>query len=248
VQIDTFPFKRRFMGSTSSTARMLEARAKIEIRVKNETSATDFLPSRQSLLALRTAAKECEGCPLFERATQVVFGEGAKSASLMLVGEQPGDSEDVAGRPFVGPAGSYLRNELERVGISTNDVYLTNAVKHFKWEPRGKKRLHSKPAAREVAACRPWLEAEVAQIQPVMLVALGATAAFSLFGRNFQLSKRRGKPFRSDWAQWTLATYHPSAVLRTKAHAGGGELIAHFQYDLRLVAQELGKQRKKQTH
>lgn len=205
-------------------------------------SAADFLPLRRSLASLRAAAKKCRGCPLYANATQVVFSEGTKSARVVFVGEQPGDKEDISGRPFVGPAGNYLRRELERVGILESEIYLTNAVKHFKFQPRGKRRLHSKPTLREVVACRPWLEAELIELKPDMVVTLGSTAALSLFGPNYQLTQRRGKSFSSDWAPWTLATYHPSALLRAKARPGGEQLVANFQHDLRLVAKELSGQ------
>jgi uracil-DNA glycosylase family protein len=203
------------------------------------TSAAEFLPPRRTLNTLRRAAAECQGCPLFARATQTVFGEGAASARAVFVGEQPGDEEDEAGRPFVGPAGRLLDRLLADVGILREDIYVTNAVKHFKWEPRGKRRLHAKPSSREIMACRPWLEEELAVIEPDVLVCLGATAAQALLGRAFKLTKSRGKPFESDWAPWTLATYHPSAALRAKQYPGGETLEREFLADLRLVAAEL---------
>jgi DNA polymerase len=206
---------------------------------RSAISAADFLPPRRTLNTLRRAAAECQGCPLFARATQTVFGEGAASARAVFVGEQPGDEEDTAGRPFVGPAGRLLDRLLADVGIPREEVYVTNAVKHFKWEPRGKRRLHAKPSSREIMACRPWLEEELAVIEPEVLVCLGATAAQALLGRTFKLTKSRGKPFESDWAPWTLATYHPSAALRAKAYAGGESLERAFLADLQLVAAEL---------
>jgi uracil-DNA glycosylase len=177
-------------------------------------TARDFLPHRESLAALQSAAKDCEGCPLYQFATQTVFGEGPAPATLMLVGETPGDQEDRQGRPFVGPAGRLLDDALAKAGLSRETVYITNAVKHFKWEERGKRRLHKKPSAREQAACRPWLEAEIGVVHPQMIVCLGATAAQSLIARDFRITKARGKVLASEWAQAILATHHPSAALR----------------------------------
>jgi DNA polymerase len=207
------------------------------------TSAADFLPPRRGLAALRKAAADCQGCPLYARATQTVFGEGLTTAQAVFVGEQPGDVEDKQGRPFVGPAGRLLDELLEEAGIVRTKVYVTNAVKHFKWEPQGKRRLHAKPSSREIMACRPWLEAELDALAPEMLVVLGATAAQSLLGRAFKLTQRRGQPFASDWAPWTLATYHPSAVLRARQLAGGEALLAAFRKDLALVARQLQRLR-----
>jgi uracil-DNA glycosylase family protein len=203
------------------------------------TSAADFLPSQKNLASLRRAAEGCRGCPLYADATQAVFGEGPDSARVMMVGEQPGDQEDRQGRPFVGPAGRMLDEILAEVGIPREKVYLTNAVKHFKWTPRGKRRIHAKPTVREVRACRPWLEAELAALRPPILVCLGATAAQDLLGSDFKLTERRGTPFASDWAEWTLATYHPSAVLRAQQVEGGEELRQAFTADLELVARKL---------
>lgn len=177
-------------------------------------TARDFLPPRESLPALRRSAKSCQGCPLYQFATQTVFGEGPAPASLMLVGETPGDQEDRQGRPFVGPAGRLLDDALATAGLSRETVYITNAVKHFKWEARGKRRLHKKPSAREQAACRPWLEAEIRVVRPRVILCLGATAAQSLIGRDFRITKERGKMLASEWAQAILATHHPSAALR----------------------------------
>ncbi len=204
-------------------------------------SAADFLPRRHDLASLRRAAKSCEGCPLFAKATQTVFGEGPANARVVMVGEQPGDAEDQEGRPFVGPAGKLLDKLMTQVGIPRTSVYVTNAVKHFKWTPRGTRRLHAKPSSREIMACRPWLEAELEELQSPLLVCLGATAAQSLFGSSFRLTKQRGQPFASDWAQWTLATYHPSAVLRAMQTEDGEALRADFLDDLKLVAKQLRK-------
>ena len=185
----------------------------------NETSTTisaaDFLPDRRTLPSLVKAAAFCEGCPLFAHATQTVFGEGPADARVIMVGEQPGDQEDVQGKPFVGPAGKLLDRAMVDAGLDRGTVYVTNAVKHFKWTPRGKRRLHSKPTAREVNACRPWLEAEFDAIEPEFLVCLGATAAQSMLGRTFRITHQRGRFVKSDWATWTMATYHPSALLRS---------------------------------
>jgi DNA polymerase len=177
-------------------------------------TAADFLPKRRSLSALKKAAAGCEGCPLYARATQTVFGEGKGTARVMLVGEQPGDREDIEGKPFVGPAGRLLDDALEEAGIARDDAYVTNAVKHFKWEPRGKRRLHKKPSARELAACRPWLDAEIEAVGPRVVICLGATAAQSLLGKSFRITRQRGELFDSAWYAQLMATWHPSAVLR----------------------------------
>jgi len=177
-------------------------------------SAADHLPERVTLPSLREAVQGCRGCALHLRATQAVFGEGRAQARVMMVGEQPGDEEDVAGRPFVGPAGRLLDALMEAAGLPRDQVYVTNAVKHFKWTPRGKKRLHQKPSVSEVTACRPWLEAELAAVKPAVLVVLGATAAQSLLGRAFRVTRARGALFASPWAPQTLATVHPSSLLR----------------------------------
>src|SRR5581483_9792584 len=178
-------------------------------------TAEPFLPQDGgSLPALREASKGCRGCDLFERGTQTVFGEGTSEAEVMLVGEQPGDYEDRQGRPFVGPAGQLLDRALTEAGIDRQKVYVTNAVKHFKWEPRGKRRIHQKPNAREIQACKPWLEAEISTVRPRVIVALGATAAQSLFGNQFRVSRQRGQLISSPLAPSALATVHPSSILR----------------------------------
>jgi len=198
-----------------------------------------FLPAKHDLTSLREAAKHCEGCPLFANATQTVFGSGPARAEVVMVGEQPGDVEDRQGKPFVGPAGRLLDQMLEEAGIPRQRVYLTNAVKHFKWTPRGKRRLHGKPNSREIFACRPWLEAELEAIKPELLVLLGSTAAQSLLGTQFRITKERGQPVETDWAPWTMATYHPSALLRATHQPGGEQLRDDFLADLRLVARKL---------
>jgi uracil-DNA glycosylase family protein len=177
-------------------------------------SAAALLPDRRTLSALRKAAKHCEGCELFREATQTVFGAGRRDAPLFLLGEQPGDREDQQGIPFVGPAGILLRGLIVDCGVSIRDVYLTNAVKHFRWEPRGKRRLHAKPLMRHLNACRPWLEAELGAVEPLIIVCLGATAALAVFGRGFSLTKQRGTVLNTPWNVPALATYHPSAILR----------------------------------
>lgn len=202
-------------------------------------SAADFLPARKTLTALTRAAHGCQGCDLYQRATQTVFGQGSAKARLFLIGEQPGDQEDLQGKPFVGPAGRLLDEALAAAGIARSDVYLTNAVKHFKWTPRGKRRLHAKPGSREIAACRPWLSAEIEVITPEVIVLLGATAAQSLLGPTFRITRQRGKLLESPLAHWLLATYHPSAVLRApdedRRHQMRDELFA----DLRVAAEAL---------
>lgn len=202
-------------------------------------TATAFLPTKHDLSSLREAAKHCEGCPLYANATQTVFGGGPARADVVMVGEQPGDVEDRQGKPFVGPAGRLLDQLLAETGIDRGRVYVTNAVKHFKWTPRGKRRLHGKPKSREIFACRPWLEAELEAIKPELLVLLGATAAQSLLGRQFRITKHRGEPMETDWAAWTMATYHPSALLRSIHQPGGDELRAKFLADMKLVARKL---------
>lgn len=179
-----------------------------------EVTAADFLPERRSLAALKRAAQDCRGCPLYRDASQAVFGEGLKRSRLMLVGEMPGDGEDRAGKPFVGPAGRILDAALDEAGIERKDAYVTNVVKHFKWERRGRRRLHKTPNAREVKACLPWLEAEIDLVRPDAFVCLGATAAKSLLGSDFRVTKRHGELLETRLARYTMATAHPSAVLR----------------------------------
>ncbi len=177
-------------------------------------SAADFLPDKPSLPRLRKAAAGCRGCDLWQRGTQTVFGEGREHAPLLLVGEQPGDQEDREGRPFVGPAGRLLDKALAEAGIDRSATYVTNAVKHFKWVPRGKRRIHSKPSSYEIRACTPWLEAEIAEVAPALVVCLGATAAQALMGSSFRVTKSRGQVLRTASGIAVLATVHPSAILR----------------------------------
>jgi uracil-DNA glycosylase family protein len=200
-------------------------------------TAAEFLPERLSLTTLRDAARGCTACPLWRTGTQTVFGEGLKRARLMLVGEQPGDKEDLAGSPFVGPAGRLLDEALAEAAIERRDVYLTNAVKHFKWQPRGKRRIHQKPNWSEIAACRPWLDAELAVVSPHVLVCLGATAAQALLGREVRVTRDRGKPLESPLAPVALATVHPSSILRAPDQEARRREYVLFVEDLRVAAQ-----------
>jgi uracil-DNA glycosylase len=204
-------------------------------------TAAAFLPPKHDLKSLRTAAAHCKGCPLFQNATQTVFGEGPSAARVIMIGEQPGDREDKQGKPFVGSAGRMMDKLIEEVGLPRKKVYVTNAVKHFKWTPRGTRRMHAKPSSREIFACRPWLEAELEAIRPLVMVLLGPTAAQSLLGSKFRLTKERGRFFETDWSQYTLATYHPSALLRATNQPGGEEIYDAFREDLRLVAEKLAE-------
>jgi uracil-DNA glycosylase family protein len=198
-------------------------------------TAADFVPERRSLTSLRTAVQGCHGCPLYRKATQAVFGEGATSAEVMLVGEQPGDKEDLTGRPFVGPAGRLLDEALAEAGIDRSRAYVTNAVKHFKWQARGKRRIHQKPTWSESVDCRPWLEAEIEAVRPRVLVALGATAAQSLLGKDFRVTKHRGEPVDSPLADHIIATVHPSSILRQRDDDARRAELAAFVADLRSV-------------
>lgn len=207
------------------------------------TTAAEFVPDSRSLRALRQAAAGCRGCPLWRDATQTVFGEGPRKATLMLVGEQPGDREDIEGEPFVGPAGRILAQALHDAEIERGEVYLTNTVKHFKWRPRGKRRLHQTPRAGEVEACKPWLEAELEAVRPRALLALGATAAKALYGSSVRVTRDRGKPIDSPLAPVAALTIHPSAILRLRDHDEREEALDGLVGDLRFVAQEPAKQR-----
>jgi len=198
--------------------------------------AAPFVPAGASLDELRAAATRCQGCDLYRHATQTVFGRGPADARVVLVGEQPGDQEDLKGAPFVGPAGEVLDRALDEAGIDRRRVYVTNAVKHFSFVERGKRRIHQTPRAPELAACRPWLEAELEIIKPSVLGALGATAARAIFGPEFRLLKQRGQFFATRWSSKTIATLHPSAVLRGQDDAEQARLYAMLLADLRLVA------------
>jgi uracil-DNA glycosylase family protein len=187
-----------------------------QLSIDGDGTAAGLIPERPSLKKLREAAAGCKACPLWETGTQTVFGEGAAHADVVFVGEQPGDQEDLEGRPFVGPAGKLLDRALEEVQIDRSQVYVTNVVKHFKWKPQGKRRIHQKPNSREIAACRPWLDAEVAVLKPRVLVCLGATAAQALLGRDFRVSRQRGELVDSPLAPNAIATVHPSSILRAE--------------------------------
>jgi len=202
-------------------------------------SAAAYLPERPTLPRLREAALDCRACQLWQTGTQTVFGEGPGAAEVMLVGEQPGDQEDKQGRPFVGPAGRVLDEALELAGIDRRRAYLTNAVKHFKWEARGKRRIHAKPTWSEQMACKPWLEAELAVVRPRVLVCLGATAAQSLLGKQFRVTKERGHWLESDLAEYVTATIHPSAILRQRDTESRHRELAALVADLKLVASVL---------
>jgi DNA polymerase len=202
--------------------------------------ATPFLPERHSLKALREAAAGCRGCHLWRRATQTVFGEGAARARVMLIGEQPGDREDREGEPFVGPAGRELDRALEEAGIERRSAYVTNVVKHFKFEERGKRRIHATPKKFEVDACRPWLEEEVRVVKPEAIVILGATAGKALLGSKFKIRDSRGRPLDSDLAPGVFATIHPSAILRAPDDEARQRERRAFTDDLRAVADALG--------
>ena len=201
--------------------------------------ATPFLPERLSLKALREAAAQCRGCHLWRCATQTVFGEGRRSSRLMLVGEQPGDMEDRMGRPFVGPASRELDRGLEAAGIDRADAYLTNVVKHFKFEERGRRRIHQTPKRFEVSACKPWLDAELRVVKPEALVVLGAIAAKALFGSSFRVTRHRGELLDSELAPIVCATIHPSSILRKPDEQSRAEEREAFAKDLRVVAQAL---------
>ncbi|MBI4446515.1 MAG: UdgX family uracil-DNA binding protein [Acidobacteria bacterium] len=207
-------------------------------------SAADFLPEKFTIPELQKASRSCEGCDLYKRATQTVFGEGSPRARIMLVGEQPGDKEDLEGRPFVGPAGRILAQGLTKAGIPRENVYVTNAVKHFKWIPRGKRRIHDKPRMSEIEACRPWLEAEIAVIKPLVVICLGATAARALMGPKFRLMENRGRVFEPFWAPWLVATVHPSSLLRLQEHEERMRAFQLFVADLKKAASLLGRESK----
>jgi DNA polymerase len=202
-------------------------------------SAADRIPDRPTIRTVRAAARDCRACDLWKTGTQTVFGEGPPRARLMLVGEQPGDQEDLTGHPFVGPAGKLLDKALVDAGIDRSDVYLTNVVKHFKWEPRGKRRIHKKPRASEIAACRPWLDTEIGLVKPQAIVCLGATAAQALLGAAFKVTVHRGAFIDSPLAPIVLATVHPSSLLRAPDPETRRREIERFVDDLRLVARRL---------
>lgn len=207
---------------------------------KQAESASAFVPEDRSLPSLREAAAGCRGCELWERGTQTVFGEGPPSAPMMFVGEQPGNDEDLAGQPFVGPAGKLLDRALDEAGIDRARVYVTNAVKHFKWEPQGKRRIHKKPSGREIRACRAWLDAELEAVKPAVVVALGATAAQALLGPQFRVTEQRGKPLTALGVR-VLATVHPSSILRAQDDDARRLEMQRFIDDLRVAASLLSR-------
>lgn len=223
-----------------------EAPLRVDEMAKRSAAKTDVfeetfahpapVPETTDLRELAAAAKGCTACHLYKRGTQTVFGEGRKQARLLLLGEQPGDQEDLAGKPFVGPAGKLLDRALTEAGIDREEVYVTNTVKHFKWEPRGKRRIHQKPNSREIAACRPWLEAELRAVKPHVLVCLGATAAQAIFGSSFRVTKERGKILESEFAPKVVATVHPSSLLRQPDEESREREYALFVDDLALAA------------
>jgi uracil-DNA glycosylase family protein len=203
-------------------------------------TAAPLIPPRPTLPKLRSVAAECTACDLWKLGTQTVFGEGQRTSSIMLVGEQPGDKEDLAGRPFVGPAGALLDQALEEAGIDRAKVYLTNVVKHFKWEPRGKRRIHKKPNGVEITACRPWLDAEIRVVQPRAIICLGATAAQALLGPRFRVSVQRGQFVESPLADYVAATVHPSSILRAPTDEARHLEKTRFIDDLKKIRKALG--------
>jgi uracil-DNA glycosylase family protein len=208
-------------------------------RGPGEGTAAPLVPPRPTLVSLRRAAATCTACPLWERGTQTVFGEGSAPARVMLVGEQPGNEEDLSGRPFVGPAGRLLDRALTAAGIDRDGVYVTNAVKHFKWEARGKRRIHQKPSPGEVRACTPWLAAEIAVVRPRAIVCLGATAAQALLGRGFKVTERRGEILATPLAPIAMATVHPSSILRAPDDETRRAELARFVADLSRLSEAL---------
>jgi len=204
-------------------------------------SAAEFFPSRKSLKAFRKAAADCKGCDLWKRSTQTVFGEGTRRAEVFFVGEQPGNEEDLTGQPFVGPAGRLLNDALAEAEIDRAQTYVTNVVKHFKWEPRGKRRIHKKPSSSEITACRPWLDAEIALVKPKVIVCLGATAAQALLGPGFLVSKQRGQFIESTLAPYIMATVHPSSILRAPDEETRHAEKRRFTDDLKKVARVISK-------
>jgi uracil-DNA glycosylase len=207
---------------------------------KPDDTARRFVPSDAALEELKEAAAGCTACPLHERGTQTVFGEGRARSRVMLIGEQPGDQEDLQGRPFVGPAGQLLDWALEKAGIDRTQAYVSNVVKHFKWVPRGKRRIHSKPSSMEIKACMPWLEAELEVVRPEIIVLLGATAAQALLGPSFRVTRERGNFVRTNLAPYVMATVHPSSLLRIEDDAERKEAIRQFVRELRKVAAVIG--------
>lgn len=208
--------------------------------LKDDETAARFIPPKPTLPKVRDAAAGCTACDLYKTGTQTVFGEGSRRARVMFVGEQPGNEEDLEGHPFVGPAGRLLDQALGEAGIDRDAVYVTNVVKHFKWEPRGKRRIHKKPNSLEIAACKPWLETEIALVRPDVLICLGATAAQALLGRQFRVSRSRGKAVPSPLAPHVFATVHPSSILRAPDSETRRAEMKRFIADLKAVAKQIG--------
>jgi uracil-DNA glycosylase len=203
---------------------------------KRAAAASSLFPQAETIEQLRACARSCKACDLWKTGTQTVFGEGAEHPKIMFVGEQPGDQEDLQGRPFVGPAGKLLDRALEEAGVGREGHYATNVVKHFKWEPRGKRRIHKKPNSAEIAACRPWLDAEIATLQPEVIVCLGATAAQTLLGRNFRVTQDRGRLMKSSLAPFIMAAVHPSSILRAPDEESRHTEMQRFIDDLNKLA------------
>jgi DNA polymerase len=213
-----------------------EPRGRVRSGPKETGTAAPLIPPRPTIEKLQEVARKCKACPLWKTGTQTVFGEGSGHAKVVFVGEQPGNDEDLAGKPFVGPAGKLLDKALVEAGITRDEVYVTNVVKHFKWEPKGKRRIHKKPNAREIAACRPWLDAELDLLKPQVLVCLGATAAQALIGKDFKVSQRRGELIESSLAPHVVATVHPSSILRAPDEESRRADYARFVADLKKIA------------
>src|SRR5438477_4267030 len=208
-----------------------------------QATAAPLIPPTPNLRNLRQAAAGCTACDLWRLGIQTVFGEGSRDARVMMVGEQPGDKEDLQGRPFAGPAGAVLDKALAAAGIDRNDVYVTNIVKHFKWEPRGKRRIHKKPNTVQITACRPWLDAEIKVVKPEVVVLLGATAAQGVLGRDFRVTQHRGEWVKSEIALYVLATVHPSSILRAQDDDSRHEEMRKFIEDLKVVATEIHRRK-----
>jgi uracil-DNA glycosylase len=213
-----------------------EPRGRAGTRANQGETAAPLIPPRPTFSKLQQAARGCQACPLWKTGTQTVFGEGSRRTKVMFVGEQPGNDEDLAGKPFVGPAGKLLDKALVEAGIDRSEVYVTNTVKHFKWEPSGKRRIHKKPNAREIAACRPWLDAELDLLKPQVVVCLGATAAQALIGKDFKVSQQRNHLVDSPLAPNVMATVHPSSILRAPDERARHEAYESFVKDLKKVA------------
>jgi uracil-DNA glycosylase len=205
-------------------------------RRKSRDTAEDLIPEKPGLSSLKEAAADCRACDLWKRGTQTVFGEGGRRAKVMFIGEQPGNEEDLQGKPFVGPAGRLLDEALEQAGIDRRQAYVTNVVKHFKWEARGKRRIHKKPNSTEIEACRPWIEAEIATVKPKAIVCLGATAAQSLLGKDFRVTRQRGEFIESPLAPLVMATVHPSSILRAPDEETRRTEMRRFVDDLKKIA------------